>query len=110
MCIVMSSFPVSSSSYLRIPSFDLGSSYINEYAFFQSNTRTKVIIMELCTGGSLFNMLDNPENAFGIPEKEFFNVLIDIGECSLQFVWLQPSKSHYFNVFLYFLLQSKPVS
>ena len=35
--------------------------------------------MELCTGGSLYNMLDNPENAYGIPETEFFNVLNDVG-------------------------------
>ena len=31
--------------------------------------------MELCTGGSLFNMLDDPENAYGLDEKEFFLVL-----------------------------------
>ncbi|XP_043219531.1 inhibitor of nuclear factor kappa-B kinase subunit epsilon-like [Amphibalanus amphitrite] len=37
--------------------------------------RGKVIVMELCTGGSLFNMLDDPENAYGLDEKEFFLVL-----------------------------------
>lgn len=35
----------------------------------------KVIVMELCTGGSLFNILDDPENAYGLPEKEFLLVL-----------------------------------
>lgn len=37
--------------------------------------RGKVIVMELCTGGSLFNMLDDPENAYGLEEVEFFLVL-----------------------------------
>lgn len=31
--------------------------------------------MELCTGGSLFNILDDPENTYGLPEKEFVLVL-----------------------------------
>ncbi|KAG8238785.1 hypothetical protein J437_LFUL018695 [Ladona fulva] len=35
----------------------------------------QVIVMELCTGGSLFNMLDDPENAYGLPEDEFLLVL-----------------------------------
>lgn len=37
--------------------------------------RGKVIVMELCTGGSLFNILDDPENAYGLPENEFLLVL-----------------------------------
>lgn len=37
--------------------------------------RGKVIVMELCTGGSLFNILDDPENTYGLPEKEFVLVL-----------------------------------
>ncbi|ELT90194.1 hypothetical protein CAPTEDRAFT_124995 [Capitella teleta] len=44
----------------------------------ETSTRSKVLIMELCTGGSLYNMLDNPENSFGILESEFFNVLNDL--------------------------------
>ncbi len=35
--------------------------------------------MELCTGGSLYNMLDEPENAYGLIEGEFFKVLVDVG-------------------------------
>nr|CAG4643750.1 EOG090X01SN [Lepidurus arcticus] len=35
----------------------------------------KVIVMELCTGGSLFNILDDPENSAGLPEDEFLLVL-----------------------------------
>uniref|UniRef100_A0A1B0C992 Putative tank binding protein kinase tbk1 n=1 Tax=Lutzomyia longipalpis TaxID=7200 RepID=A0A1B0C992_LUTLO len=37
--------------------------------------RGKVIVMELCTGGSLFNILDDPENTFGLPEGDFLLVL-----------------------------------
>ncbi|XP_034668298.1 serine/threonine-protein kinase TBK1 isoform X1 [Drosophila subobscura] len=37
--------------------------------------RGKVIVMELCTGGSLFNILDDPENCYGLPEHEFLLVL-----------------------------------
>lgn len=37
--------------------------------------RGKVIVMELCTGGSLFNILDDPENAYGLHETEFMLVL-----------------------------------
>ncbi|XP_005184163.1 serine/threonine-protein kinase TBK1 [Musca domestica] len=37
--------------------------------------RGKVIVMELCTGGSLFNILDDPENSYGLSEKEFLLVL-----------------------------------
>ena len=37
--------------------------------------RGKVIVMELCTGGSLFNLLDDPENSYGLDEDEFSLVL-----------------------------------
>ncbi|XP_039759285.1 inhibitor of nuclear factor kappa-B kinase subunit epsilon [Pararge aegeria] len=37
--------------------------------------RGKVIVMELCTGGSLFNILDDPENTYGLQEHEFFLVV-----------------------------------
>ncbi|KAK7788610.1 hypothetical protein R5R35_005504 [Gryllus longicercus] len=37
--------------------------------------RGKVIVMELCTGGSLFNILDDPENTYGLQESEFLLVL-----------------------------------
>ena len=35
--------------------------------------------MELCTGGSLYNILDDPVNAYGVEEVEFFRVLHDVG-------------------------------
>lgn len=41
----------------------------------QENNRGKVIVMELCTGGSLFNILDDPENTYGLNESEFLLVL-----------------------------------
>jgi len=31
--------------------------------------------MELCTGGSLFTILDDPENTYGLQEDEFLLVL-----------------------------------
>lgn len=37
--------------------------------------RGKVIVMELCTGGSLFNILDDPENSNGLVQHEFLLVL-----------------------------------
>lgn len=37
--------------------------------------RGKVIVMELCTGGSLFNILDDPENTYGLPAIEVRAVL-----------------------------------
>ncbi|XP_072038763.1 serine/threonine-protein kinase TBK1-like [Amphiura filiformis] len=43
-------------------------------------TKQPVIIMELCTGGSLYHMLDEPENCYGVSEQEFKNVLKDVCE------------------------------
>ncbi|CAH0550680.1 unnamed protein product [Brassicogethes aeneus] len=41
----------------------------------EQDSRGKVIVMELCTGGSLFNILEDPENTYGLEEKEFLLVL-----------------------------------
>ncbi|XP_011494023.1 PREDICTED: inhibitor of nuclear factor kappa-B kinase subunit epsilon [Ceratosolen solmsi marchali] len=41
----------------------------------EQDGRGKVIVMELCTGGSLFNILDDPENTYGLAEEEFLLVL-----------------------------------
>lgn len=41
----------------------------------ESESQHKVLIMELCTGGSLFNILDDPANSFGLDETEFLLVL-----------------------------------
>ncbi|KAL7837283.1 hypothetical protein SRHO_G00269940 [Serrasalmus rhombeus] len=37
--------------------------------------KQKVLVMEFCSGGSLLNVLEDPENAFGLPESEFLIVL-----------------------------------
>ncbi|PIK45062.1 putative serine/threonine-protein kinase TBK1-like [Apostichopus japonicus] len=37
-----------------------------------------VLVMELCTGGSLYSMLEDPENSYGLQETEFLKVLGDI--------------------------------
>jgi len=44
------------------------------------NTKKCVLVMEMCGGGSLYTMLDQPENAFGLQEDEFFTVLHDVAE------------------------------
>ncbi|XP_046462778.1 serine/threonine-protein kinase TBK1-like [Daphnia pulex] len=41
----------------------------------EQDGKGKVIVMELCTGGSLFNILDDPENSDGLNEDEFLSVL-----------------------------------
>ena len=35
----------------------------------------EVIVMELCPNGSLYNVLDSPENSYGLCEEEFLLVL-----------------------------------
>ncbi|OQR74270.1 serine/threonine-protein kinase TBK1-like [Tropilaelaps mercedesae] len=39
---------------------------------------SKVLVMELCTGGSLFSILDDPMNSYGLEEDEFLLVLKDL--------------------------------
>ncbi|XP_054168825.1 serine/threonine-protein kinase TBK1-like [Oppia nitens] len=41
----------------------------------ENESHHKVLVMELCTGGSLFNILDDPINYYGLDEKEFLLVL-----------------------------------
>ncbi|XP_017755004.1 PREDICTED: inhibitor of nuclear factor kappa-B kinase subunit epsilon [Eufriesea mexicana] len=41
----------------------------------EQDNRGTVIVMELCTGGSLFNILDDPENTYGLAESEFLLIL-----------------------------------
>ena len=36
--------------------------------------------MELCTGGNLYEVIDAPENAYGLSEQEFLRVMIDVGK------------------------------
>ncbi|KAI8488874.1 hypothetical protein Bbelb_333920 [Branchiostoma belcheri] len=44
----------------------------------EPSTRQKVIVMEICTGGSLYTILDEPENAYGLAEEEFKLVMKDV--------------------------------
>ncbi|XP_071806682.1 serine/threonine-protein kinase TBK1-like [Asterias amurensis] len=41
-------------------------------------SKNPVIIMELCSGGSLYNILDDPRNSHGIEEEELKRVLGDV--------------------------------
>ncbi|XP_023932417.1 serine/threonine-protein kinase TBK1-like [Lingula anatina] len=45
----------------------------------EQHTRNRIIVMELCDC-SLYNMLEKPENAFGLEEVEFLEVLNDVAE------------------------------
>lgn len=42
------------------------------------NTNNKVIITELCSGGSLQNVLSDPKNTYGLIQSEFILVLKDL--------------------------------
>ena len=37
--------------------------------------QSRVLVMELCTGGSLYSILEHPANQFGLAESEFLLVL-----------------------------------
>ncbi|GFS66809.1 hypothetical protein TNIN_371211 [Trichonephila inaurata madagascariensis] len=41
-------------------------------------SQKKIIVMELCDAGSLFTILDDPENTNGLEEEEFHRVLKDL--------------------------------
>ena len=41
--------------------------------------------MELCSGGSLFTLLENPANAYGFAEDDFKQVVKDVGKHSMAF-------------------------
>uniref|UniRef100_A0A7N8X344 Serine/threonine-protein kinase TBK1 n=1 Tax=Mastacembelus armatus TaxID=205130 RepID=A0A7N8X344_9TELE len=44
----------------------------------ESNTRHKVLVMEYCPCGSLYTVLEESSNAYGLPEDEFLIVLHDV--------------------------------
>uniref|UniRef100_A0A3P8ZU48 Protein kinase domain-containing protein n=1 Tax=Esox lucius TaxID=8010 RepID=A0A3P8ZU48_ESOLU len=44
----------------------------------ESNTRHKVLVMEYCPCGSLYTVLEESSNAYGLPEDEFLIVLQDV--------------------------------
>ena len=49
------------------------------YMYTQLKYKHKVIIMELCTGGSLYEVIDSPENAYGLDEGQFKQLIYDVG-------------------------------
>ena len=53
--------------------------------------------MELCDGGSLLSVLDEPANAYGLDDKEFLVFLKDIGQSfqELQYTTVHYSTIHY---------------
>lgn len=56
---------------------------MNFFVMCQSNTRHKVLVMEYCPCGSLYTVLEEPTNAYGLPEDEFLIVLQDVGKTSV---------------------------
>ncbi|XP_067420205.1 serine/threonine-protein kinase TBK1 isoform X2 [Emydura macquarii macquarii] len=44
----------------------------------ETATRHKVLVMEFCPCGSLYTVLEEPSNAYGLPESEFLIVLRDV--------------------------------
>ncbi|XP_048884104.1 serine/threonine-protein kinase TBK1 [Brienomyrus brachyistius] len=44
----------------------------------ETNTRHKVLVMEYCPCGSLYTVLEESSNAYGLPEDEFLIVLHDV--------------------------------
>ncbi|XP_032370213.1 inhibitor of nuclear factor kappa-B kinase subunit epsilon isoform X2 [Etheostoma spectabile] len=45
------------------------------FAVEELPSKQKVLVMEYCSGGSLLSLLEEAENAFGLPETEFLTVL-----------------------------------
>lgn len=46
--------------------------------------------MELCSGGSLFTLLENPANAYGFAEDDFKQVVKDVGKDSVTIFFSTP--------------------
>ena len=46
----------------------------------QLRSQNEIIVMELCSGGSLFTLLENPANAYGFAEDDFKQVVKDVGK------------------------------
>uniref|UniRef100_A0A8C4DAV4 Inhibitor of nuclear factor kappa B kinase subunit epsilon n=1 Tax=Dicentrarchus labrax TaxID=13489 RepID=A0A8C4DAV4_DICLA len=51
------------------------SNIVRLYTVEELPSKHKVLVMEYCSGGSLLSLLEEPENAFGLPETEFLTVL-----------------------------------
>ncbi|XP_066267152.1 serine/threonine-protein kinase TBK1-like [Branchiostoma lanceolatum] len=46
----------------------------------ESSSRVRVIVTELCGGGSLYTLLSEPENSRGLPEPDFLTFLFDVSD------------------------------
>ncbi|KAJ4926728.1 hypothetical protein JOQ06_014475 [Pogonophryne albipinna] len=51
------------------------SNIVRLFAVEELPSKQKVLVMEYCSGGSLLSLLEEAENAFGLPEAEFLTVL-----------------------------------
>ena len=47
----------------------------------QYHQRYDVVFMELCNAGSLYEVIESPENCHGLDEPQFKSVLSDVGMC-----------------------------
>lgn len=47
------------------------------------SSRHKVLVMEYCPCASLYSVLEEPSNAYGLPESEFLIVSRDVGMFSV---------------------------
>lgn len=44
----------------------------------ETRTQNEIIVMELCSGGSLFTLLEHPSNFYGFSEEQFKQVVKDV--------------------------------
>lgn len=58
--------------------------------------------MEYCPYGSLYTVLEEPSNAYGLPEDEFLIVLQDVGKYHLNWEFEREQKHQ--NVFTFDLI------
>ena len=47
-------------------------------SYTQKQTGVPIIVMELCNGGSLYEVIDAPENAYGLDENQFKRVILHV--------------------------------
>lgn len=74
-------------------------------SLLQLPSKQKVLVMEFCSGGSLLNVLEEPENAFGLAEAEFLTVLQCVGRLKFIECTVDPKRTNtvHFPVFIPFM-------
>ena len=60
----------------------------------QLRSQNEIIVMELCSGGSLFTLLENPANAYGFTEDDFKQVVKDVGKDSVTLIRASLRRQH----------------